>query len=186
MHAAVIPSASGVVPERTLKATGLLVAVGQGGGTAWIAHVAQRGALQPAIFTDQPVAVPRRAAGIGGTPVWLPIDLDQGAKDIRHRLVERTRLPLVDQVGGVLRNRVLEFVRCHVDNRQRVGLGAVAVTKKELLVGRTPEGIYEVVKDMQVGDGVTAAVVIAIATEHLAVEGQRAFEVHRQRESGGI
>ena len=81
---------------------------------------------------------------VGGGRVLTEVALlDAGAEDVRDRLVQRTRLALVGQVGRELRDGVRQLVAEHVDRLgEPVEDPAVPVAEDQL--GAVPEGVVVV------------------------------------------
>ena len=114
---------------------------------------------------DQPVRL------VDGVLAEQPL-LEAGGEDVGDRLVERARLALVDQPGGVLGDRVGELVAEHVDRLgEPVEDLAVAVAEDQLRA--VPERVVVVAPVVDGRDTVGAGVVVRVAVVDLGEQRQR-------------
>ncbi len=146
---------------------GVLAQPGVVVGGARRRHVAQRPGLHPLaeqLGPDQPV-------GVGGALAEHPLP-DAAGEDVGHRLVERPRLAVVDQTGGVLGERVHELVGQHVDAAGEAQEElAVAVAEDQL--GAVPEGVDVALAVVDGRADGAALAVVGVAAVDLGQQGER-------------
>ncbi len=100
---------------------------------------------------------------VGGRSVLAEVALlDARPEDVRHRLVQRPGLALVDEVGGELGDRVGQLVAQHVD---RLGEPPedLAVPVAEHQLGAVPEGVVVVLLVVHRRHDGRAPVVVGVA-----------------------